>query len=159
MRAGAELSLGARALVLDLRRNCGTEPSAVAMVASWLLGPDVHLSDVHALDEVRQWWTSAEVAPTDVPAAVLVGPGTYSSGEALAHYLHVRGRAVVFGERTPGAADHVRPMTLTRHVSGVVPVAVTVDASTGGSWEGVGVRPDHACAADDAETAALASLG
>ncbi|WP_405060211.1 S41 family peptidase [Kribbella sp. NBC_01505] len=43
------------------------------------------------------------------PVAVLVGPGTFSSGEALAYHLRVRGRVTVVGETTPGAADHITP--------------------------------------------------
>ena len=49
-------------------------------------------------------------------------------------------------------------MTLTRRGSGVVPEAVTVEASTGGSWEGVDVRLDRDGAAVDAEAAAPASF-
>ncbi|MFI7542090.1 S41 family peptidase [Actinoplanes sp. NPDC049599] len=92
----------------------------------------------------RQWWTVDQPAGTALtqPVTVLVGPRTYSSAEALAYHLQARGRVTVLGEPTRGAADHVTPVRLTRHVLGLLPEAEVRDAVTGGNWEGTGVVPD-----------------
>ena len=146
---------GATGVVLDLRANGGGDPATVARVLDWLIGPTpTHLSDVVYRDRVRQWWTpgrpaAAALAPR-TPVAALIGPGTYSSGEALAHHLQSQGIARLVGEGTPGAADHVTPVRVTPHVRAALPEAYVRDAVTGGNWEGVGVQPDVPCEAGQA---------
>lgn len=159
----AALALAERAagIVVDLRANGGGDPATVAYLAGFVLGPDVvALSEVHGSDGVVAWSTAPPPAhlcvPAAVPVAVLTSASTFSSAEALAYHLQVRGRVTVFGEITPGAADHVTPIVLTRRVHAQMPVARVVDTSTGSSWEGVGVRPDVACAAFAAEDVAVA---
>jgi hypothetical protein len=161
----AALTLCQRAsgLMLDLRLNGGGDPASVAYLAGALFGPtSVPLSRVHGADGVTEW-TSATlprsmcVAP-ESPVAVLIGPGTFSSGEALAYHLQVRGRARVFGERSPGGADHVTPIVLTSHVRAHLPVAAVIDTKTNSSWEGTGVIPDEPTAAADAPECALGWL-
>jgi hypothetical protein len=160
LAAAFALARDATALVLDLRGNGGGEPAMVALVAGWLLGGrPAPLSEVVYRTRRRRWSTPDDAgAAPDRPAAVLVGPGTFSSGEALAYHLRVRGRVVVVGERTPGAADHVVPIRLTRTVTGQLPEAYVVDAVTGANWEGTGVVPDVDCPADQALPVALARL-
>ena len=157
--AAFALARSASRIVLDLRANGGGDPATAAAIAGWLLGDEpVHLSDVRYPDRIRQWWTPARPAgtavPADVPAHVLVGPETFSSGEALAYHLRVRHRVTVVGERTPGAADHVTPVRLAPTVLGLLPEARVVDTRTGTNWEGGGVRPDRECPANDALTVA-----
>jgi C-terminal processing protease CtpA/Prc len=89
---------------------------------------------------------------------VLVSGRTYSSGEALAYHLQVRGRGRLFGQRTPGAADHVTPVNVTPEVQAILPEAYVVDSVTGGNWEGTGVRPDVETRPEDTEAKALAAL-
>lgn len=159
--AAFTLARHADRIVLDLRANGGGDPATVAGIAGWLLGDEaVHLSDVHYPGRIRQWWTpdrpEGTALPAGVPASVLVGPGTFSSGEALAYHLRVRGRVTVVGERTPGGADHVTPIRLAPTVLGLLPEARVVDRHTGANWEGTGVVPDVGCPADEALTVALA---
>jgi hypothetical protein len=163
LTAAFALARGATGLVLDLRGNGGGDPATVALVAGWLLGgPPVPLSDVVYRRGRRRWSTRGPADDADPaggrPTAVLVGPGTFSSGEALAYHLRARDRVVVVGERTPGGADHVVPIRLTRTVTGQVPEAYVIDAVTGTNWEGTGVVPDVACPADAALPRALAWL-
>jgi hypothetical protein len=139
------LAHGSERLVLDLRDNGGGDPATVAGIAGRLLGDEArHLSDVLYRDRRRQWWTTDLPAGSALtqPVTVLVGPRTYSSGEALAYHLQARGRVTVVGEPTRGAADHVTPVRLTRQVLGFLPEAEVRDAATGGNWEGTGVLPD-----------------
>ena len=154
--AAFALAAGASRLVLDLRGNGGGDPATVAHVAGRLLGAATHLSDVVYRDRVRQWWTTdrPDGATFTGPVAVLVGPATYSSAEALAYHLQARGRATVVGEPTRGAADHVTPVRVTRQVLGFLPEAYVRDAVTDGNWEGAGVVPDVACPHEQALDAA-----
>jgi Peptidase family S41 len=156
--AAFALAVESRRLVLDLRANGGGDPATVAHIAGRLLGDTAqHLSDVVYRDRIRQWWTADRAPGTALrqDLAVLAGTRTYSSGEALAYHLQARGRAVVVGEPTRGAADHITPIQLTPQVLGFLPEAYVRDAATGGNWEGTGVVPDVACPADEALDTAL----
>jgi Peptidase family S41 len=158
----AALTLCQRAsgLILDLRMNGGGDPASVAYLAGSLLGPSsVSLSRVYGNDGATEWASlslprSMCLAPT-TPAAVLIGQATFSSGEALAYHLQARRRARIFGERSPGGADHVTPMVLTSRVRAHLPIAAVVDTQTGANWEGTGVVPDEPTTAADAPERAL----
>jgi C-terminal processing protease CtpA/Prc len=151
---------GARAVVLDLRANGGGDLDTAMAVLGWLLGPEpVHISDVVSRDHTRRWHSDPRPGlEPGTPAAALIGPGTYSSGEALAyHAQHLLGVTVV-GETTRGAADHITPVRLARTVQAHVPEAYVVDAESGGNWEGTGVLPAIECPAAEAPEAAVARL-
>jgi C-terminal processing protease CtpA/Prc len=154
------LMRGAEGLIVDLRRNGGGALSTLTLVAEFILGTGIEqLSTVRYRDRSeRQWWTAGTLGdlsvPPDRPVAVLVGPETYSSGEALAYHLQTRGRVRVFGERTPGAADHVTPIRVAPTVVALIPEATPADVVSGTNWEGSGVTPDQACPQVDAEIAA-----
>lgn len=160
LRAAFTLLRGCSALVLDLRANGGGAPSSVALVAEFVLGPTPTLLATvhHRAEPARQWWTTGTLGGTtlapEARVAVLIGPGTYSSGEALAYHLHHRGRVRAFGHRTPGAADHVTPIRVSPSVTALIPYATPVDPATGRNWEGDGVHPEVAC--DPADAPALA---
>ena len=158
VNAAFSLLRGARRIVLDLRGNGGGDPATVALIAGWLLGDEsVKLSDVVEQHRSRQWWTPDLPPGTALrqDVCVLVGPGTFSSGEALAYHLQSHRRVTVVGEATPGAADHVLPIRLAPTVLAHVPRAYVRDALTGSNWEGVGVVPDVACPSGDALDTAL----
>lgn len=159
--AAFTLARGARRLVLDLRANGGGDPATVALIAGWLLGDEaVQLSEVVDQDRRRQWWTADRPPGSALrqDACVLVSGATFSSGEALAYHLRARGRVVVVGEPTPGAADHVLPIRLAPNVLAHVPRAYVVDTVTGTNWEGTGVVPDLRTTADQALETALRFL-
>ena len=163
LEAAFALLRGARGLVLDLRRNGGGDPGTAALVLDWLLGGEaIHVSDVIYRDRTRQWWTTGRLAehavPAATPVAVLIAERTFSSGEALAYHLQSRGRARLVGQRTPGAADHVTPVRVNRHVRAVLPEGRVRDAVTGTNWEGTGVVPDIPCEPAGALDAALETL-
>jgi C-terminal processing protease CtpA/Prc len=143
--------------VLDLRANGGGDLDTAMAVLGWLLGPEpVHISDVIAQDGTEHWRSAprGDLAP-GTPAAALIGPRTYSSGEALAYHFQARARGPLVGEGTPGAADHVTPIVLDTHVRANLPRAYVVDAVTGSNWEQAGVAPDVPCAEAEALERAL----
>jgi hypothetical protein len=162
LEAAFRLAAGAAGVVVDLRANGGGDPGSVALVVGWVAcGPPRRVSDVVYRDRVRQWWTpgrpAAAAVPPGTPVAVLVSGRTYSSGEALAYHLQQAG-AVVVGEATRGAADHITPIRLHRTVQAYLPEAYVVDAVTGTNWEGRGVVPDVRCAAAEAADVAAERL-
>lgn len=153
LSAATALAVGAPRLILDLRSNGGGDVATVAALAGWLLGDDSRqLSEVIYQDRRRQWWTPALPLGTAYrgEVAVLVSNRTYSSAEALAYHLSVRGRATVIGEATRGAADHIVPVRLARRVLAFLPEAEVRDSETEDNWEQTGVVPDVPCPADEA---------
>ncbi|MEV8372153.1 S41 family peptidase [Kribbella sp. NPDC056861] len=159
--AAFALAQGSSRILLDLRANGGGDPATVAHIAGWLLGDTpTQLSEVVYPDRRREWWTPALPSGTSLrqPVAVLVGPGTFSSGEALAYHLQTRGRVVVVGETTPGAADHITPIRLAPTVMAFLPEAYVVDSTSGTNWEGVGVVPDVVSTPDQVVETAVAAL-
>jgi len=164
LEAAFALLRGARGVVLDLRRNGGGDPGTVTLVLDWMLGAEpTHVSDVVYRDRTRQWWTTGRLAglalPRETPAAVLIGERTFSSGEALAYHVQSQGRARLVGQRTPGAADHITPVRVSRHVRALLPEARVLDAVTGSNWEGTGVVPDTVCEPADALDAGFELVG
>ena len=155
---------GVDGLIVDLRRNGGGAISTLTLLAEFVLGTGIEqLCTVGYRDRPdRQWWTSGVLGrahlPPDLRVAVLIGSGTYSSGEALAYHLHTRGRVRLFGQRTPGAADHVTPVRVTPSVVALIPEATPTDVVSGTNWEGAGVVPDVICPQDQTESVAIAWL-
>ena len=106
LEAAFALLRDARGVVVDLRRNGGGDPGTVTLVLDWLLGGEpTHISDVIYRDRTRQWWTTGRLAdralPSETPVSVLVGEGTFSSGEALAYHLQSQGRGRLVGRADP----------------------------------------------------------
>lgn len=146
---------GARAVVLDLRANGGGDLDTAMAVLGWLLGPEpVHVSDVVFKDSAQRW-ASLPRGEERRPAAALIGPRTYSSGEAVAYHFQAQRLGPVVGSRTPGAADHVTPIVLGEHVRANLPRGYVVDAVTGANWEQTGVVPDVPCEEAEALERAL----
>ena len=160
LEAAVALTRRAVGLVLDLRFNGGGDPATVAYIAGMILGAAVPLSEVHGADGITSWSSTPPshdlCVSAGAPVAVLTSRATFSSAEALAYHVQVRGRVHVFGEQTPGAADHVTPVVLTPHVHAQLPIARVFDVSTGTGWEGTGVVPDTACEAEGAHEQAIA---
>ncbi len=153
--AAMALVADAEALVLDVRACRGGSPDGVVLLLSHLFGPEpVRLSDLESREEgTRQVWTvpvpvGRRFGP-DKPVAVVVGPETFSGGEALAFDLQEQRRAVVVGRPTRGGAHPRVGVVLHPQLELTLPVARSVSLFTGGDWEGCGVQPDVVVPADD----------
>jgi C-terminal processing protease CtpA/Prc len=145
----------ARAVVLDLRANGGGDLDTAMAVLGWLLGPEpVHVSDVIYKDGAQRW-DSLPRGGRRRPAAALIGPRAYSSGEAVAYHFQAQRLGPLVGVRTPGAADHVTPIVLAEHVRANLPRGYVRDAVTGANWEQTGVVPDVPCEEAEALERAL----
>lgn len=149
-------------VLIDLRECIGGSPETVALVVSHLSGSEpIHLQDIVDRDRnASQSWTVTSAAPklpATVPAWVLTSRQTFSGGEELAYDLQALGRAQVVGETTGGGAHPRVGFTLSPTLQLHVPTARSVNTITGTNWEGVGVKPDIECAADEALHRALAA--
>lgn len=152
--AAFALLSGVERLVIDLRAGRGGTPETVAYLCGFLLGEDpVHLQDIVTRDgTAQQFWTMPhhDRLADDVSVAVLTSSMTFSGCEELAYNLQSAKRATVFGETTGGGAHPVEIFRLSDVLEVTVPVARSMNAVTRTNWEGAGVMPDVACAADQA---------
>jgi hypothetical protein len=153
------------AVIVDLRQNGGGSPETVALVTTYLFGPQpVHLNDIYnrPSNSTRQFWTlpyvpGRRLAGKDV--YVLTSSFTFSGGEEFAYNLKQLKRATLVGEVTGGGANPGGGRRLTDHFGINVPTGRAINPITKTNWEGVGVEPDVKVAAAKAlATAHLMAL-
>lgn len=160
--AAMELVRGTYALIIDLRHNGGGSPHGVAFWCSYLLAEEpTHLNDIFHADtaETRQFWSYPYLPGNrylDRPVFVLTSSRTFSGGEDFAYTLQALRRAEVVGEATGGGAHPTRPFPISAAVHIGIPFARSVNPVTGTNWQGTGVVPDTAVAADQAYDLAYA---
>jgi hypothetical protein len=161
--AAMELVAGTYALLIDMRHNGGGAPDGVVFWCSYLFGEEkpTHLNDIFHADtgETRQFWALPYVPGTrypDQPVFLLTSARTFSGGEDLCYTLQALGRAEVIGETTGGGAHPTRPFPVSAAVHIAVPFARSVNPVTGTNWQGTGVVPDVAVAAEQAYDVAYA---
>lgn len=153
------------ALIIDLRQNGGGDPAAVALISSYLFGPEpVHLNDLYWRpgNETHQWWTlpyvpGKRLAGKDV--YVLTSSRTFSAAEEFTYNLKNLKRATIVGETTGGGAHPGGPRRINDHFFVNVPSGRAINPYSKTNWEGTGVEPDVKVAADKAlKTAHLMAL-
>lgn len=150
----------ADALIIDLRQNGGGDPSMVALVCSYLFGPEpVHLNDLYFRpdDSTHQWWTLPYVPGRRFegkPVYVLTSGRTFSAAEEFAYNLKNLERAKLVGETTGGGAHPGGRRRINDHFSMFVPSGRAINPISKTNWEGTGVEPDLSVPADLALKAA-----
>ncbi len=156
----------ADALVLDLRRNTGGDPDTVLMLSSYLFGDQrVHLNSIYwrGSNTTSDYFTDPNVAGPkfgpDKPVYVLTSGGTFSAAEEFSYNLQTQKRATIVGEATGGGAHPGGGPALPHGFSARIPSGRAINPISKTNWEGSGVRPDVAVAADTAlEVAARLAL-
>ncbi|HZT44464.1 MAG TPA: S41 family peptidase [Chthonomonadaceae bacterium] len=144
------------ALIIDLRENHGGEPDMIALLCSYLFGPEpVHLNDIYWRPDnsTRQFWTLAYVPGKrygDKPVYVLTSKHTFSGAEEFTYDLKNLKRATIIGETTGGGANPGGPQRIDAHFSVFVPMGRAINPYTHTNWEGAGVKPDIEVPADQA---------
>jgi retinol-binding protein 3 len=156
---------GTDALIFDLRRNGGGSPAMIGLLSSYLFDDVVHLNDfyVRERDETRQFWTSPHVQGQRYgarkPVYVLTSSRTFSAAEEFTYNLKHLKRATIVGETTGGGAHPGGVRRITEHFGVWVPNGRAINPITKTNWEGTGIEPHIAVAADDAlRTAHLDAL-
>jgi hypothetical protein len=146
------------ALIFDLRQNGGGDPRMVALICSYLFGPEpVHLNSLHWRDgkgeRVEEFWTHRDVAGkryTGKDVYVLTSGRTFSGAEEFSYNLKNLKRATLVGETTGGGANPGGGNRLSAHFGAFIPTGRAVSPITKTNWEGTGVEPDVKVPADQA---------
>ena len=158
-----KLVAGSDALILDLRRNGGGSPTSVSLWLSHFFAPgdERHLNDIYTRNtgETQQFWTSTGVGERYTgPVYVLVSPRTFSGGEECAYDFQTQKRATLIGETTGGGANAGDRFALGHGMVVNIPTARAINPVTHANWEHVGVKPDIAVPAADAQKTAYVTI-
>lgn len=143
--AAFELLKDTDGLIIDVRRNGGGDPNAVALLMSFLMEGRVHVNSFVFRDPSlnEEFWTDETVGPKYAkPVAVLVSGYTFSGGEEFAYDVQALQRGRLFGRTTGGGANPVSRLDLIDGLFARVPRGAARNPITGTNWEGVGVKPD-----------------
>src|SRR5215217_3184018 len=144
------------ALIIDMRRNGGGNPAMVALVCSYLFGPEpVHLNDLYWREGNRtdEFWTRKDVAGKrylNKDVYVLTSKRTFSGAEEFTYNLKNLKRATIIGETTGGGAHPGGGFRLSEHFGMFIPSGRAISPITKTNWEGTGVTPDVSVPADQA---------
>jgi len=144
------------ALIIDMRSNGGGNPAMVALVCSYLFGPEpVHLNDLYWREGNRtdEFWTKKEVAGKrylNKDVYVLTSKRTFSGAEEFTYNLKNLKRATIIGETTGGGAHPGGGFRVSEHFGMFVPTGRAISPITKTNWEGTGVTPDVVVPADQA---------
>jgi retinol-binding protein 3 len=144
------------ALIIDVRKNHGGEPSMVALTASYFFDDRTHLNDIYTreTDSTEQYWTTEHVAGTKYGQKkdlyILTSSKTFSGGEEFCNDMKTLKRATLVGETTGGGAHPGGEYRLTDHFAAFIATGRPINPITHADWEGVGVEPDVNVPADDA---------
>ena len=147
---------GTDALIFDLRNNGGGDPEMVALICSYLFGPEpVHLNDLYWREGNRtdQFWTRKEVAGKrylNKDVYVLTSKYTFSGAEEFTYNLKNLKRATIIGETTGGGAHPGMGVRINEHFNMFVPTGRAISPITKTNWEGTGVKPDIEVPAEQA---------
>ena len=148
------------AVIIDVRKNGGGDPSMVQLITSYFFDEPTHLNSFYIRkgNTTQQFWTSAHVAGkrmANVPVYVLTSSRTFSAAEEFTYNLKNLKRATIVGETTGGGAHPVNAHFLADvHLLAFIPFGRAVNPITGTNWEGTGIAPDIQVPADTALTAA-----
>jgi C-terminal processing protease CtpA/Prc len=147
----------ADALIIDLRKNGGGNPTGIQVVCSYLFPPEpsIHLNSLYFRpdDRTEEFWTLKDLKGPrflSKPVYVLTSSRTFSGAEECAYNLQSRQRATIVGETTGGGAHPGGTVRLSDHFSMFISTGRAINPVTKTNWEGVGVKPDVAVAADQA---------
>ena len=147
---------GTDALIIDMRNNGGGNPAMVALVCSYLFGPEpVHLNDLYWREGNRtdEFWTKKEIAGKrylNKDVYVLTSKRTFSGAEEFTYNLKNLKRATIIGETTGGGAHPGGGFRISEHFGMFIPTGRAISPITKTNWEGTGVTPDITVPAEQA---------
>lgn len=135
------------AIIIDLRKNGGGNPSMVQYLCSYFFDKKVHLNSLYWRDGARmeEFWTLETVGGQkmpDVPLFVLTGSRTFSGAEEFSYNMQTQKRVILVGETTGGGANPGGGFPINEQLMIFVPTGRAINPITKTNWEGVGVVPE-----------------
>lgn len=150
---------GGDAYIIDLRRNGGGSPEAVAALASYFVPAGTPLMRFEMRGKPGEA-TTTPTAPFSLagkPLYVLTSGGTASAAEEFATHVSALGFGTLVGERTAGAGFRNDLLPVGKSYVLSVSSGRAISLKTGKDWEAVGVTPAIAVPADQALATAKAA--
>ncbi len=152
---------GAKALIIDLRRNGGGSPDSIRYICSYLFDKPTHINSIYwrASNTTVDFVTSERVDGQKlggVPIFVLTSRYTFSGGEEFAYDIQTQRRGLLIGETTGGGANPGGSFPIGHGLQLFIPTGRAINPITKTNWEGVGVVPDVRVDATNAFEIALA---
>lgn len=143
------------AVIIDLRKNGGGDPSMIQLISSYFFKEATHLNNLYWRkgDRTDQFWTSPYVpgkSMADTPLYVLTSARTFSGAEEFSNNMKVLKRARLIGETTGGGANPGDFFPVAAGLGMFIPTGRAVNPVTGTNWEGKGVEPDEKVPAAEA---------
>ncbi len=153
--AAMTLLKSTEAIIIDLRKNGGGDGETVTYLMSHFFaeGDQKHLNDMVFRKDHRseQHWTSTAVSVHYTrPVYVLTSKRTFSAAEECAYDFQTQKRATIVGETTGGGANPGDLFPVGHGLVAFISTGQSINPITHTNWEGVGVKPDLAVAADRA---------
>jgi hypothetical protein len=153
----------ADAIIIDLRYNGGGSPDMVQYLCSYFFDKKIHLNSLYnrVANTTREFWTidvKGKRMP-DIPLFILTSKRTFSAAEEFSYNMQTQKRATLIGETTGGGANPGGVFRINDQLSIFIPTGKAINPVTGTNWEGVGVKPDLAVAADKALEEAMVLAG
>lgn len=143
------------ALIIDLRNNQGGEPDLVQYLASYFFDDKpVLLNSLYyrKKNKTDEYWTIPVKGSKYIgkPVFILTSNTTFSAAEELAYDLKTQNKATLVGETTGGGANDGEVIELGNGFFAFIPTGKAINPVTHTNWEGTGVKPDVAIAANKA---------
>lgn len=154
---------GTDAMIIDLRRNGGGDPTAVAYLMShfFATGDNRHVNDIYyrPTNMTQQYWTTASVKQRYTnPVYVLTSSHTFSGGEECAYDFQTQKRATLVGDITGGGANPGDVVAIGHDLVAFIPTGRAINPVTNTNWEHVGVKPDVLVPAAQAQQVAYVDI-
>ena len=145
----------ANAIIIDLRKNGGGNPSMIQLLSSYFLDDYTHLNSFEnrGEDTLQQFWTlpyvpGRKMYETDL--YVLTSQRTFSGAEEFTYNMKNLERATIIGETTGGGAHPGGYEIATRDFLVWIPTGRAVNPITKTNWEGSGIEPHISVPQEDA---------
>lgn len=148
LTAAINLLSDTEALIIDVRKSPGGSGQMVALIMSYLMGPEPVLINTYYQrrgNTTSESWTLREVPGkryTGKNVYVLTSGYSFSAAEELAYDVQTQKRGTVIGETTGGGANPNTYVRISQHFQLSVPIGRAINPITKTNWEGVGVKPD-----------------
>jgi hypothetical protein len=143
LKTAMEFLRGGDAVIIDIRRNGGGSPDAVAALASYFLPPETKLMrfEMRGKPGEASETGTAPFSLAGKPVYVLTSDFTASAAEEFANHVSAFGFGTLVGEPTAGAGFRNDFVPLPGGLVISVSVGRAVQALTGRDWEGTGIAP------------------